>query len=363
MDIKSVLMNAPEILNRLSRIDIEPEILAPIICAKVKLLWNCNLSCAYCKLPEQKAMMSRKTVNRLLTSLKADHGLMKVHFSGGEVFLHPDIFGILEDAAGLALQVNLTTNGTLLDKTKLRNLIDLSVHSISFSLDSANADVHDRLRGKKGAFKKTLKAIEFLADKKRKRPKIRINTVVSAYNVRQLYRLRELLEEFKGIASWKLIPVDSKRSEFLLNREDVDILLRTIDGSNDATESQRGSNIIEKPQGLNSLSSAESSKKETFYTFFTKGQYGQCYKSLRCYFAWIYMFIDPMGYCYPCCMSRGKIPSYGKYPDKTIAEILTSNSARQFKMALSSNIRLEPCKFCDDFINENLLIKQLLSTY
>ncbi len=54
-------------------------------------------------------------VARVLTDLRRQ-GLRKVHFSGGEVLLRPDLETIIRQAVDLGLQVNITTNGTLLEK-------------------------------------------------------------------------------------------------------------------------------------------------------------------------------------------------------------------------------------------------------
>ncbi len=101
----------------------------PLLFAKIKLLWNCNLSCKFCERPPVKQMMPLETVTAILHEL-CKQGLRKIHFSGGEVLLHPQIFTILKQAVSLGLQVNLTTNGTLLTKETARALCHLKIHSI-----------------------------------------------------------------------------------------------------------------------------------------------------------------------------------------------------------------------------------------
>jgi len=63
-------------------------------------------------------------------------------------------------AARLEMRVNLTTNGTLLDKAKARALVELPARSITLSVDSPIARLHDEVRGRAGAFGKTRGAID-----------------------------------------------------------------------------------------------------------------------------------------------------------------------------------------------------------
>ncbi|MBF0565551.1 MAG: radical SAM protein, partial [Nitrospirae bacterium] len=190
MDLEKEILAKKGLIDSLAGIATNPRPESQVIFAKMKLLWQCNLSCIYCDKPAPTPPMPRRVVKEMLNGLTI-LGLKKIHFSGGEVFTHPEIYGILEDACNLGLQVNLTTNGTLLDKDGISKISDMGVHCVSLSLDSADHSIHDRLRGVKGAFKATVKAISRLA--RRERPKLRINTVLTRENSRTLDALHGLL--------------------------------------------------------------------------------------------------------------------------------------------------------------------------
>jgi hypothetical protein len=68
----------------------------PIVTVKVRLLWHCNLACIFCRLPQPATVMSRGTARAPAAELAAQD-VAKVHFSGGEVLIHPACYTIFED--------------------------------------------------------------------------------------------------------------------------------------------------------------------------------------------------------------------------------------------------------------------------
>src|SRR5687768_8072987 len=128
--------------------------------AKLKLVDGCNLACFMCDYWKRSREVELQTdeVVRVLDDLRA-LGCEKVHFTGGELFLRRDALELLAHARDLGLRVNLTTNGTLLDKDRLRALLRVPPRSLTFSVDAPQARLHDALRGQEGAFKRTTKTI------------------------------------------------------------------------------------------------------------------------------------------------------------------------------------------------------------
>ncbi len=342
MDVERVVRTTEGMIDRLARLREDPVPKVPVLSAKIKLLWQCNLSCAYCVRPPAIDPMPRSIATTLLRTLAAQ-GLRKVHFSGGEVFLHPEIFAILEDAASLGLQVNLTTNGTLLDRSKINALADTGVHSISFSLDSADPKTHDKLRGKKGAFKATVKAIRLIADSPRPKMKLRINTVVNSRNAAGMDGLHELIASFGSGVRWKIIPVDSPSKSLLL-------------------EPGLLAELAAKAAGWNELDDRHPfGRSEDDFLCYSRGWYGA--RQSRCYIPWVHLFVDPAGFCYPCCMSRGKVPALGRFPHDPLERILGGDAASQLKMMLASDSALAVCRNCDDFLEENAVIGNLITNH
>ena len=85
---------------------------------KVKIISNCNLRCEMCRYWQiTKQQLDEPTVLSLLDHAAA-LGARKVHFSGGEVTLHPALNSFIEHASRLGMRVNLTSNGIAMNKQR-----------------------------------------------------------------------------------------------------------------------------------------------------------------------------------------------------------------------------------------------------
>lgn len=118
---------------------------------------GCNLRCSFCDLWEGHVHMP--VAERLLPLLDeaVAIGTRTLVITGGEPFLHPELFLAVREAKRRGLSVNITTNGTRLE-ARWAETVESGVDSLSFSLDGLEA-THDRLRGQKGAWRKTMRAL------------------------------------------------------------------------------------------------------------------------------------------------------------------------------------------------------------
>lgn len=346
MDIVKAVTNSQGLLERLSLIENDPLQQTQVLSAKIKLLWQCNLACVFCSLPRPSTPVSREKVSEILRSLKS-RGLLKIHFSGGEAFLHPQINQIIEDAVGLGLQVNLTSNGTLITKETARMIVDSGVHSISISLDGASAKTHDKIRGVKGAFKSTIRAIGYLAKMSKKRPVIRVNTVLTSRNVNELAGIHTLLQSINEKIKWKLIPVDTSDKTLRVNAKTI---LRIMEASQEWRSLDIPPfHIFGGLMDAGRLSAA------------ARGEYGAAIRRGRiCYAPWLTLFIDASGRAYPCCMTRGRIPAYGDVNRDRVDVALSGENAQMARMNMASGHAPAICGKCDDFVAENSAIARLI---
>jgi len=124
---------------------------------------RCRFHCWHC----YNAGRSRKDIplpvfRKLIAELK-DLGAVMVTLTGGEPLLRED----LEEIAGLFDDrscVNLGTTGDGLTPRRARALRGAGVFAVGISLDSAREEEHDRLRGRRGAFRIALDAIQTAKD-------------------------------------------------------------------------------------------------------------------------------------------------------------------------------------------------------
>ena len=338
MDLGAVISTIPSTLRLLSNLKAEPLPDIPILAVKVKVTWCCNLSCIFCSLPEPRLTMARDTALKLGRELSAQ-GLRKVHFSGGEILTHPECFDILSDWARLGVQVNLTSNGFLMDKEQIKRLEDAGVHSVSLSIDSADRKVHDRLRGRKGSYKAVIRAAARIAA--RGRMKLRVNTVVTSFNIAKLPELRDLICGLGAGISWKLIPVDPIREGLLPSAsvlEDTAVMVRHWPELED---------------------NAPFGTTEKEFREVAAGRHG--FRPGFCYVPWFNLFFAPDGACYPCCMARGQMAPLGLYPGDTVRKIVSGRPLSAFRSLIASGAKHEACSYCDDFLAENRTIADIVS--
>ena len=118
---------------------------------------GCNLRCSFCDLWEGKEQLALSDVYPIFDDA-VEIGTKVLVLTGGEPLLHPDVFSMIAAAKSRGLSVNMTTNGTLVEKY-WEQIVEAPLDSLSFSIDGLE-DVHDELRGQKGAFLKTLSAIK-----------------------------------------------------------------------------------------------------------------------------------------------------------------------------------------------------------
>jgi MoaA/NifB/PqqE/SkfB family radical SAM enzyme len=127
--------------------------------AQVGLTNLCPQKCRYCYNRERTGTaMTAETIMRLISDLKK-MGVFWLGLTGGEPLLNKDIVRITESAAD-GCAVKLFTTGCHLSRDLARDLKSAGLFSVAVSLDHWSEDIHDQVRGYKGAYKTALKAIE-----------------------------------------------------------------------------------------------------------------------------------------------------------------------------------------------------------
>jgi len=129
------------------------------ILALIHITDECNLHCLHCYARKCKNTLTYTEIAKLVDEL-ITLGTKMIHLSGGEILLHKDIYKIISYINHKQLYLEITTNGTLLDKHAAMELSKLQINKIVISFDGASAKTHDAIRGK-GSFNKSLKNLEF----------------------------------------------------------------------------------------------------------------------------------------------------------------------------------------------------------
>ena len=148
---------------KMPRLDLSSWFLPRTAWIQVEVTTRCNAACVYCPRTAyrdtwQDRSISPAAFRRLLPALRKTR---LVHLQGwGEPFLHPDFFSLTALAKTAGCRVSTTTNGTLLDNEKLRQVVASGLDLIAFSLTGLE-EGHDRARPGT-SFRQVLGAIQTL---------------------------------------------------------------------------------------------------------------------------------------------------------------------------------------------------------
>ena len=148
---------------KMPRLDLSSWFLPRTAWIQVEVTTRCNAACVYCPRTAyrdawQDRSISPAAFRRLLPALRKTR---LVHLQGwGEPFLHPDFFSLTALAKTAGCRVSTTTNGTLLDNEKLRQVVASGLDLIAFSLTGLE-ERHDRARPGT-SFRQVLAAIQTL---------------------------------------------------------------------------------------------------------------------------------------------------------------------------------------------------------
>ncbi|MBP8606046.1 MAG: radical SAM protein [Phycisphaerae bacterium] len=134
------------------------------------VVWNitsrCNLRCVHCYSSSgTDAADCAATTQEAKTVLDdlAAYGVPSVLFSGGEPLMRADLFELIDYAVQKGLRAVLSTNGTLIDAQKARQIKNAGVSYVGISLDGIG-ESNDRFRGAAGAFEKAVAGIRHCKD-------------------------------------------------------------------------------------------------------------------------------------------------------------------------------------------------------
>ena len=187
----------------------------------------CNLFCPMC--PVAMGVSEYQYSEKFLDLNWVDSLLEPLSFAlrcflsgGGEPFLHPRFLELAERVKELGLEVILNTNGTLIDSSLARAIVELELDCLSFSIDAVEEEKYSRLR--QGAqLEQVRQAIAYLQGEKRRQGKVKpyINMQFTLYqeNYDQLLKVVDFASEL-GINHLVIEPLspifsfDSKYQEF-----------------------------------------------------------------------------------------------------------------------------------------------------
>jgi len=153
-----------EIINKKNIKDIK----FPLSLIYFYLTKGCNLCCRHCWIDPKYQTEDKKFSELSLDNFKSvieqakPLGLNGVKLTGGEPLMHSDIKSILKHIKKENLRLIVETNGTFCTHELVELIKECKNPYVSVSIDGANAETHEWIRGVKGCFNAAIKGIQKL---------------------------------------------------------------------------------------------------------------------------------------------------------------------------------------------------------
>jgi len=196
------------------------------ICLTWELTYACNLDCVHCLSSSGRRdprELSTDEALRVIDVLRAMQ-VFYVNIGGGEPMLRRDFFTIIDYATTSGVGVKFSTNGTYIDDAAARRLAAMDYLDVQISIDGADADTNDLVRGR-GSWATARRAMDALAAADF--GEFKISVVVTRENVTQLddllaiadgygaqLRITRLRPAGRGADTWhRLHPTDAQQRD------------------------------------------------------------------------------------------------------------------------------------------------------
>ena len=176
---------------------------------------RCNLSCVHCRASaadvSYEGELDTKASIKLLDEISKT-GSPIIILTGGEPLLRADIFEIAQYGTDKGLKMVMAPNGTLVNKTNAKKMVESGIKRISISIDGASKKEHDSFRGVSGAFDA---AIEGIRCAKEAGIEFQINTTITKTNLKQIPHILELAIKLGAVAHHIFLLVPTGRGKYI----------------------------------------------------------------------------------------------------------------------------------------------------
>jgi MoaA/NifB/PqqE/SkfB family radical SAM enzyme len=333
------------------------------------LTYRCNLHCQMCG--QWGARGSLKTlppaitrrylevplIEGLIEEVKAFHPTITLF--GGEPLLHPQWEEVVKLIKGAGLRCNMISNGILL-KRRAEQAVRFGLDEIIFSLDGP-AEVHDRIRGGKGVFRRALEGFQHLEKVKkkygRKRPLVNVNTVIWEENQAILQEIVEQAACFgaKTITFHHLIFADQKAFDETERITQAALAFSSPDWAGFIMDElpRIDPEVIIAQKRM--IEGGKNAVPAFFYPNFSDEEIRSYYGSFsflpssykrRCLSPWMVAYVLPDGRVKPC-LSLGY--AMGDLHDTPFKEIWDGERAVQFRCLIKERCYFPVCPRCTEF--------------
>jgi MoaA/NifB/PqqE/SkfB family radical SAM enzyme len=309
---------------------------------------RCNLDCGFCDTTDRhRPPVNELSLERHLALLDeaAALGVRRVFIlGGGEPLMARQVTPpLMARVKALGMEGILTTNGTIFPQRLIDQVLDTGWDELHFSIDGPTPAIHDALRGKEGAFRKTVSHVCRLNVQKRRRgltaPRIALHFVLTRLNWRTLPEMVHLAHalgafrvDFDALIAYRpeqralaLSPeqeaaVPAVAAEALALAQELGVVT-TLERFLDPDNLRRGEREVPIPEGARGT-----------------------LKGAPCLKAWHYIVVQADGRTSPCCVLAGEGESVAQ---RTLGEVWTGGAfLNRVRRGMLEGAPLPRCREC-----------------
>ena len=180
---------------------------------------SCVLNCVHCRAAARFGPypneLSTEDCFRFLDNVASFSNPIMI-LTGGEPMMRDDIFDVAAYGTKIGLRMVMAPCGIYITDETAEKIKDAGIQRLSFSIDGADAESHDKFRGVPGAFESVLKAIEI---SKKHGLEFQVNTTITKHNLHDLPKILENVIELGAVAHHPFLLVPTGRAANMKDQE------------------------------------------------------------------------------------------------------------------------------------------------
>ena len=158
---------------------------------------RCSLHCKMCRFwvdgnHDAENELKTDQICGMIDELIDDLGVRRLRLVGGEPFIREDTVRIIRHAKNRGMHVNVVTDGFEISEELADQIVASGLDTIRFSIDGVG-EIHDKVRGKSGCYRRTADSIRYIQEAKKRRdtsyPEVQIFSVITEINYDQILPL------------------------------------------------------------------------------------------------------------------------------------------------------------------------------
>jgi radical SAM protein with 4Fe4S-binding SPASM domain len=199
-----------------------------LLTLSMSIIDDCPLNCIYCSQDANYEGIATQyidldTIKRAVLDA-SELGARILNLTGGEPFLHPNIFDIIRYAFEIGYyDIPLSTKATVIDSTIAKKIKQSGIKELQVSIDSFDRRIYEKMVGSKNKYDLMMSGLYHLV---KQGVKVRVKSVITNINVESILEGIDILKSF-GIKDWSMevvVPIGRANYALLPKTNQVKIL-------------------------------------------------------------------------------------------------------------------------------------------